>query len=309
MGENTCDGKKKAYEQFSKLKPMYIMDVPHVRNEDTKLQWRHEVHALATRIEEETGQKITEESLRAAIKLANDKRSAPERLSATRAANPVPISGLGSLLTVQAVFMEDSARLTGAINEMASGVVVGEECCTGSRYYKDLVPEDGATVDEMFDDIADRYLNIQCAIFTPYNGRRDDVICMARELHADGIIDASPLVLHDSRDGGVRHGEGRAGDRHPLYAPLDRLLLRGRRPAYDPHPGVSRDDLGVCRAFSIGAGQPLFVWPHLCPSGSLWCGGKSVCVAKEEEESPAGGRIPTARGVYQIYKLFVWQSD
>lgn len=118
-----------------------------------------------------------------------------------------------------------------------------------------------------------------------------------------------PLVLHDPRDGGVRHGEGRAGGRHPLYAPLDRLLLRGRRPAYDPHPGVSRDDLGVCRAFSIGAGQPLFVWPHLCPSGSLWCGGKSVCGAKEEEESPAGGHSPTARGVYQIYKLFVWQSD
>ena len=190
VGENTCDGKKKAYEQFSKLKPMYIMDVPHVRNEDTKLQWRHEVHALAARIEEETGQKITEESLRVAIKLANDKRRALQRLSATRAADPVPISGLDSLLTVQAAFMDDSARLTGAINEMADecekrvaegvgaapkgakrilytgtpmavpnwklfniiekagGVVVGEECCTGSRYYKDLVPEDGATVDE-----------------------------------------------------------------------------------------------------------------------------------------------------------------
>ena len=77
------------------------------------------------------------------------------------------------------------------IIEKAGGVVVGEECCTGSRYYKDLVPEDGATVDEMLDDIADRYLNIQCAIFTPNQGRRDDVIRMARELHADGIIDAS----------------------------------------------------------------------------------------------------------------------
>ena len=233
VGENTCDGKKKAYEQFSKLKPMYIMDVPHVRNEDTKLQWRHQVHALAARIEEETGQKITEESLRASIKLANDKRRALQRLSATRAADPAPISGLDSLLTVQAAFMDDSARLTGAINQMADecekrvaegigaapkgakrilytgtpmavpnwklfniiekagGVVVGEECCTGSRYYKDLVPEDGATVDEMLDDIADRYLNIQCAIFTPNQGRRDDVIRMARELHADGIIDAS----------------------------------------------------------------------------------------------------------------------
>jgi benzoyl-CoA reductase/2-hydroxyglutaryl-CoA dehydratase subunit BcrC/BadD/HgdB len=54
----------------------------------------HQVHALAARIEEETGQKITEESLRAAIKLANDKRRALQRLSATRAADPVPISGL-----------------------------------------------------------------------------------------------------------------------------------------------------------------------------------------------------------------------
>lgn len=197
-------------------------------------------------------------------------------------------------------------HLTGAINEKTGGVVVGEECCTGSRYYKDLVLEDGDTVDEMLDDIADRYLKIQCAIFTPHNGRRDDVICMARELHADGIIDAS-LSFCTIHEMGAFDME-KAG-RHPLYAPLDRLLLRGRRPAYDPHPGVSRDDLGVCRAFSIGVGQPLFVWPHLCPSESLWCGGKSVCGAKEEEESPAGGHIPTVRGVYQIFKLFVWHSD
>lgn len=58
VGESTCDGKKKAYEQFGKSKPMYIMDVPHVRNDDTKLQWRHEVHTLAARVEEEAGQRL-----------------------------------------------------------------------------------------------------------------------------------------------------------------------------------------------------------------------------------------------------------
>lgn len=31
--------------------------------------------------------------------------------------------------------------------EKAGGVVVGEESCTGSRYYKDLVDESGETVD------------------------------------------------------------------------------------------------------------------------------------------------------------------
>ncbi|SEH44085.1 MULTISPECIES: double-cubane-cluster-containing anaerobic reductase [Atopobiaceae] len=233
VGENTCDGKKKAYEEFGKLKDTFVMDVPHVRNEDTRQQWRNEVKRLAGRIEELTGQKITEESLRAAIKLANQKRLALKRLDQTRAADPVPISGLDCLLTIQAAFMDDSVRLTGAINDMAQecearveagegvapkgakrilytgtpmavpnwklfniieksgAVVVGEECCTGSRYYKDLVPEDGATIDDMLNDIADRYLNIQCAIFTPNDGRKEDVLRMARELNADGIIDCS----------------------------------------------------------------------------------------------------------------------
>ena len=43
----------------------------------------------------------------------------------------------------------------------------------------------------MLNDIADRYLNIQCAIFTPNDGRKEDVLRMARELNADGIIDCA----------------------------------------------------------------------------------------------------------------------
>ncbi|MEE8704697.1 MAG: double-cubane-cluster-containing anaerobic reductase [Olsenella sp.] len=233
VGENTCDGKKKGYEFFATQKPMYIMDVPHVRTDETKQMWRNEVHRLAERIEQETGQKITADSLRRAIKEANDKRRALQRLARLRAADPTPISGLDSLLITQAAFMDDTPRLTAAINaiadeceqrvargegvapkgakrvlytgtpmavpnwklfniiEKAGGVVVGEECCTGSRYYKDLVDEGGETVDEMIDDVADRYFNIHCAIFTPNQDREEDVIGMARDLHADGIIDCS----------------------------------------------------------------------------------------------------------------------
>ena len=189
VGENTCDGKKKGYEFFATQKPMYIMDVPHVRTDETKQMWRNEVHRLAERIEQETGQKITADSLRRAIKETNDKRRALQRLGRVRAADPTPISGLDSLLITQAAFMDDTPRLTAAINaiadeceqrvakgegvapkgakrvlytgtpmavpnwklfniiEKAGGVVVGEECCTGSRYYKDLVDEGGETVD------------------------------------------------------------------------------------------------------------------------------------------------------------------
>jgi benzoyl-CoA reductase/2-hydroxyglutaryl-CoA dehydratase subunit BcrC/BadD/HgdB len=71
-------------------------------------------------------------------------------------------------------------------------VVVGEEMCTGSRYYEKLVPErDDATVEEMLDDIAAKYLDINCACFTPNKGRIDDVVRLAKELKADGVINYS----------------------------------------------------------------------------------------------------------------------
>jgi benzoyl-CoA reductase/2-hydroxyglutaryl-CoA dehydratase subunit BcrC/BadD/HgdB len=75
------------------------------------------------------------------------------------------------------------------IIEKSGAVVVGEEMCTGSRYFQDLVSEDSATLDEMIDDIADKYLDINCACFTPNNGRIEDVIRMAKDLGADGVID------------------------------------------------------------------------------------------------------------------------
>ncbi len=77
------------------------------------------------------------------------------------------------------------------IVEKAGGIVVGEEMCTGSRYYDSLLPEDGETVEEMLDAIAEKYMGINCACFTPNEGRTEDVVRMARELNADGIIDYS----------------------------------------------------------------------------------------------------------------------
>ena len=233
IGENTCDGKKKGYEFFATQKPMYIMDVPHVKNPDTFALWVKELKKLAARLEEETGVKITPERLKAAIKTINAKRSALQRLNATRAADPAPISGLDSLLAVQAAFMDDTERLTGAIDDMAAeceqrvaegagvvkkgtkrilytgtpmavpnwklynliekagGSVVGEECCTGSRYYDQLVDDSGETLDEMFEAVAKRYFGISCAIFTPNDKRFKDIERMAEELHVDGIIDCS----------------------------------------------------------------------------------------------------------------------
>lgn len=77
------------------------------------------------------------------------------------------------------------------IVEKAGAVVVGEEMCTGSRYYEDLVAEDGTTLDEMIDAVAERYLDINCACFTPNSGRLNDIVRLAKDLNADGVINCN----------------------------------------------------------------------------------------------------------------------
>jgi benzoyl-CoA reductase/2-hydroxyglutaryl-CoA dehydratase subunit BcrC/BadD/HgdB len=77
------------------------------------------------------------------------------------------------------------------IIEKAGAVVVAEELCTGSRYYEKLVPETSTTVEAMLDDIAGKYLDINCACFTPNKGRTEDVLRLAKEYDVDGVVDYS----------------------------------------------------------------------------------------------------------------------
>lgn len=77
------------------------------------------------------------------------------------------------------------------IIETSGGMVVCEETCTGTRYFENQVDETGKNFDEMVQNIADRYLGINCACFTPNTARADDVIRLAKASKADGVIDIS----------------------------------------------------------------------------------------------------------------------
>lgn len=72
--------------------------------------------------------------------------------------------------------------------ETAGATVVGEESCVGERGFRELVDEGGRTIDEMIDRLADRYLKIDCACFTPNDERVEHVVEAARELRADGVV-------------------------------------------------------------------------------------------------------------------------
>ena len=231
VGENTCDGKKKAWEVLKGMvKNLYVMDLPQMKNGGAKLLLKSEYLKFKSAIEHLTGNAITVDNLKKAIAVVNAKRTAVHRLSALRAHDPAPISGLDSLLINQIFFYEDPARFTSQINElcdeletrvkskngaapaktpriMVSGcpmavpnwkvpsivetsgaVIVAEESCVGERGARNLVSDAGDTVDALIDNLVDRYLKIDCAIFTPNSERFDHIKEMAARYKADGVV-------------------------------------------------------------------------------------------------------------------------
>ncbi|MDO5334658.1 MAG: double-cubane-cluster-containing anaerobic reductase [Coriobacteriia bacterium] len=77
------------------------------------------------------------------------------------------------------------------IVETCGGAVVVEEACTGTRYFEKLVDETQTTLDGQIEAIAERYMGINCACFTPNEGRVDDVLRLAKEYQVDGVIDVN----------------------------------------------------------------------------------------------------------------------
>ena len=77
------------------------------------------------------------------------------------------------------------------IVETSGGAVVCEEMCTGTRYFEHLVDESQTTVEGQIQALAERYMNINCACFTPNEGRIEDILRLAKEYNVDGVIDVN----------------------------------------------------------------------------------------------------------------------
>ena len=230
VGETTCDGKKKAYEIFADYAPVYVMEIPQMKNACDRELWKSEILRFKDKIREVTGEQITAEKLSRAIRLVNARRRVLQRLNRLRTASPVPISGRDALLVNQISFYDDPARFTENIGklcdemeekiqsgigvapietprvmlsgcpmavpnwklpyivESSGAIIVGEESCIGTRNIRDLVEETGDSVEVLLDAIADRYMKIDCACFTPNIERLKHIVSMARDLDVKGVI-------------------------------------------------------------------------------------------------------------------------
>jgi benzoyl-CoA reductase/2-hydroxyglutaryl-CoA dehydratase subunit BcrC/BadD/HgdB len=98
IGETTCDGKKKAYEIFEEYTPVYVMEIPQMKNACDRDLWKAEVYRFKDKIEQITGRIITAPKLKEAIRTVNARRRALQRLNTLRAAVPTPIFAFGGRL-------------------------------------------------------------------------------------------------------------------------------------------------------------------------------------------------------------------
>ncbi len=80
--------------------------------------------------------------------------------------------------------------------EGAGAVIVNEESCIGTRYFKDLINEDSEDMETILRNLTRRYMQIDCSCFTPNNERIDQVLKEYKESNADGIVHYSLQFCH-----------------------------------------------------------------------------------------------------------------
>ena len=66
--------------------------------------------------------------------------------------------------------------------------IVADESCTGMRYFRDLVGPVSGDLDVMIAAIADRYLQIDCACFSPNRERMENVRAAVERYRAQGVV-------------------------------------------------------------------------------------------------------------------------
>ena len=94
VGETTCDGKKKMYEYMAEFKPLYLMQLPNMRNSNAAFElWKDEIIRFKEKLEAFLQVTITEQQIRQAIRIKNEERIARKTFYGLGKINPPIIKG------------------------------------------------------------------------------------------------------------------------------------------------------------------------------------------------------------------------
>ena len=235
VGETTCDGKKKMYEMLGEIKDTYIMELPNRQSPMGRKLWREEVVALKNKLEEKFGVEITEEKLREQVHLSNQNRLALRHFYELMKLDPPPMAGSNLYAVLYGSNFKFNRRqaidevnaLTERIKteyeqgsrpvekrprilvtgcpiggnamkvvksiEANGGNVVCYENCSGAKSVDELINED---TDDIYQAIADRYLNIGCSCMTPDENRFKLMGRLLDEYKIDAVVEVVLQACH-----------------------------------------------------------------------------------------------------------------
>ncbi len=121
IGETTCDGKKKMFEIMQAIKPVHVMQLPHLHQVEAAFSlWVEELRRLRSRLEEELEVTISDEAIWQAIERVNRETRAAKAICDLNRMDPPPLSGL-DLLTVtwSRTFSSDKEEVITMLEDLA----------------------------------------------------------------------------------------------------------------------------------------------------------------------------------------------
>ena len=233
IGETTCDGKKKMFELMEDLKPVHVMQLPHLNNDKASLElWVWEIRRLKDRLEEELQVTISDQAIWEAIEVINQEKRAIKAMFDLNRADPPPLSGMEILtaawsrsfssdkgemihnlngLVEEVVHKPKNGRgkaprviLTGCpvglgtekvvrLTEELGAYVVAMENCSG---YKTLELQTDTTGSDPIVALAEKYLAIPCSCMSPNPYRLELLESMIDDFRADAVIDLTWQACH-----------------------------------------------------------------------------------------------------------------
>ncbi|UNC90872.1 double-cubane-cluster-containing anaerobic reductase [Candidatus Contubernalis alkaliaceticus] len=231
IGETTCDGKKKMFEIMQELKPVYIMQLPHLQNESSLKMWVEEIRDLKNFLEQKLEVEISDHKIKHYMKLVNKVKLRVKEVCDLNQADPPLLTGL-ELMTVSwssgfyrgdvlqlldqiknaALFCKqpsiESKRprilLTGCpvgrgsekiirLAEEEGGSIVAMESCGG---YKNLSLYSDTSSDDPIAALAKKYFRIPCSCMTPNLYRMELLEQMMEDFTVEAVIDLTWQACH-----------------------------------------------------------------------------------------------------------------
>ncbi len=225
VADATCDGKKKMYELLNHYKPVMLLQLPQIQDEDAARYWRGQFAALVARLEKDFNVSITEEKLRDAIRLTNRLRRALKNVLDLARRKPSPLSGMDILsLCFRASFMPNYEQCIALLDDIAAEIgratpdslpaegprilLTGVPTGMGSHKVIQLLETCGAHVvcidnctcykkvllqmDENrapLSELAERYLAMHCSVMSPNPHRYEVLKKLSEEFLIDAVVD------------------------------------------------------------------------------------------------------------------------